>query len=171
MCYDNSCRNRLTEIECSSSCGEGCQNRRITEKKGLKTELFMTKYKGRGIKASEPIKKGDFIMEYTGEVIRDQTYRNRMKKVYAKDQHYYTCHLKSKLVLDAHRFGNNCKIAFSVHALYTCKPIADHFTIQTSEACVHTTSKKVSLLALCKSSPKILNITAQSCRGACNGDH
>ena len=88
-CYDNSCTNRFTEIECSPDCGEGCQNQRISEKKGAKTEVFMTQDKGRGVSAAQSIKKGDYIMEYIGEVVRKTTYEQRMEKRYRKDTHRY----------------------------------------------------------------------------------
>ena len=72
----------------------------------------MTARKGYGMKALVNINKDDFILEYVGEVVTDATYEKRMKKAYKADIHHYCCQLDGKLVLDAHRFGNECKTFF-----------------------------------------------------------
>ena len=60
----------LQNIECKTNCNAGnkCVNRKIANNQGKKLAVFDTKYHvGKGLFADEEIKKGDFIIEYTGK--------------------------------------------------------------------------------------------------------
>lgn len=50
---------------------------------GLKIKEFSTK--GRGIVASKPFAKGEFVVEYIGDLI-NMTEANEREKIYAKDE-------------------------------------------------------------------------------------
>ncbi|KAK4805109.1 hypothetical protein SAY86_004926 [Trapa natans] len=66
------CLNVLTSTECTPGycpCGEYCQNQRFQKNKYAKTKLFKTDGRGWGLLADEDIKAGQFIIEYSGEVI------------------------------------------------------------------------------------------------------
>jgi hypothetical protein len=104
------CLNRLMYQECSPQscpCGEFCQNQRIQKHEwspGL--ERFMTNERGWGIRTTESIKCGDFILEYIGEVVSEQLFKHRMAERYQNDQHHYCLNLDSGMVIDGYRMGN-----------------------------------------------------------------
>lgn len=109
-CGDD-CINRLVFTECSSGIcplKDLCSNQKIQRHEwapGL--ERFMTKEKGWGVRAKLPIKTGEFILEYVGEVVSDREFRERMASIYTKDTHHYCLHLDGGLVIDGHRMGGD----------------------------------------------------------------
>ena len=104
------CLNRLMYQECSPQmceCGEVCSNQRIQKhdwSPGL--ERFMTGDRGWGIRTTESIKTGEFILEYIGEVVSEQEFKHRMTERYTNDQHHYCLNLDSGTVIDGYRMGN-----------------------------------------------------------------
>lgn len=69
--------------ECCDSCCKlpNCQNRMFQLKRYLKINLGPTSSKGQGVFAGENIKKGEFIIEYIGEVINHAQLLKRLKKI------------------------------------------------------------------------------------------
>ncbi|EXB81592.1 Histone-lysine N-methyltransferase ASHH1 [Morus notabilis] len=66
------CLNVLTSTECTPGfclCGYYCKNQRFQKCEYAKTKLFKTENRGWGLLADEDIKKGQFVIEYCGEVI------------------------------------------------------------------------------------------------------
>ncbi|KAL1172587.1 hypothetical protein V6Z11_A05G358300 [Gossypium hirsutum] len=61
------CVCRVQCISCSKACRcpESCTNRPFSKEK--KTKIVKTELCGWGVEAAEPIKKGDFVIEYIGE--------------------------------------------------------------------------------------------------------
>ncbi|XP_054160514.1 variant-silencing SET domain-containing protein-like [Oppia nitens] len=104
------CLNRLMYQECSpQTCPaeDYCQNQRIQRRQwspGL--DRFMTSNRGWGIRTTEPIKSGDFILEYIGEVVSEQKFKDRMAKVYKNDVHHYCLNINSTIVIDGYRMGD-----------------------------------------------------------------
>lgn len=75
-------------IECNSKCrcGMNCRNRLVGKSNNnkIKFEIFETDNKGKGLKALETIKKGNYICKYEGEYItRDEA--NKRWKIYDKE--------------------------------------------------------------------------------------
>ncbi|CAH0553558.1 unnamed protein product [Brassicogethes aeneus] len=104
-CGDD-CINRLVLAECPPY--HKCQNQRIQKHEwspGL--EKFMTESKGWGVRTKMPIRNGDFILEYVGEVVSDQEFKERMGTIYVNDNHHYCLHLDGGLVIDGHRMGGD----------------------------------------------------------------
>ncbi|KAJ3665929.1 hypothetical protein Zmor_001393 [Zophobas morio] len=104
-CGDD-CINRLVLAECPAS--HKCQNQKIQRHEwspGL--EKFMTENKGWGVRTKLPIKSGEFILEYVGEVVSDQEFKERMATIYVNDTHHYCLHLDGGLVIDGHRMGGD----------------------------------------------------------------
>ncbi|XP_013779563.1 uncharacterized protein LOC106464006 [Limulus polyphemus] len=103
------CLNRMMYVECTSQlcpCKEQCSNQKIQKHEwspGL--ERFMTPDRGWGIRTTEPIKAGSFILEYVGEVVSDKEFRHRMAERYCNDQHHYCLNLDSGMVIDGYRMG------------------------------------------------------------------
>ncbi|KAJ8665327.1 hypothetical protein QAD02_006989 [Eretmocerus hayati] len=131
-CGDD-CINRMVFSECSPQlcpCGDRCKNQKI-QKHGWAPGLqrFMTDSKGWGVRTNQPIKTGEFILEYVGEVVSEREFKARMATRYANDTHHYCLHLDGGLVIDGHRMGGdgrfvnhscepNCEMQkWSVHGL------------------------------------------------------
>ncbi|XP_066246011.1 histone-lysine N-methyltransferase ash1 isoform X2 [Euwallacea similis] len=103
-CSDD-CINRLVYAECPPS--HRCLNQRIQKHDWAPgIEKFMTEDKGWGVRTKEPIKQGEFILEYVGEVVSDQEFKERMNSIYVNDTHHYCLHLDTGLVIDGHRMGS-----------------------------------------------------------------
>lgn len=115
-----SCLNRSMFIECDSSiCGKSCTNT-VIQSGGLlnkSVEKFMTEQKGFGVRTKVNIPKKTLILEYTGEVLFLETFRQRMQSIYKDDQHHYCLELSGGLVLDGHRMGSLCRFVN-----HSCKP-------------------------------------------------
>ncbi|XP_056642508.1 histone-lysine N-methyltransferase ash1 isoform X2 [Diorhabda sublineata] len=104
-CGDD-CINRLVYSECPAS--HRCLNQRIQRHDGAPgLEKFMTESKGWGVRTKLPIKTGEFILEYVGEVVSDQEFKERMGTIYTNDTHHYCLHLDGGLVIDGHRMGGD----------------------------------------------------------------
>ncbi|XP_068910676.1 histone-lysine N-methyltransferase ash1 isoform X6 [Tenebrio molitor] len=104
-CGDD-CINRLVLAECPAS--HKCQNQRIQRHEWAPgIEKFMTEAKGWGVRTKLPIKCGEFILEYVGEVVSDQEFKERMATIYVNDTHHYCLHLDGGLVIDGHRMGGD----------------------------------------------------------------
>ncbi|XP_022240262.1 histone-lysine N-methyltransferase SETD2-like isoform X2 [Limulus polyphemus] len=103
------CLNRLLMIECGSRCplGESCTNKRFQQKRYIKTEPLKTEMKGWGLRSVEDVPSGSFVMEYVGEVLNPQQFKQRVKQ-YASDKntHYYFMALKNDEIIDATTRGN-----------------------------------------------------------------
>lgn len=120
-CSDE-CINRLTFYECdygTCPCGLSCTNTKIQNHEMLPLEVFQTTGKGLGIKTSQSIKSGSFIIEYVGEVITEQLLKSRMETRYRNDNHYYSMYLEDNLVIDARNMGN-----LSRFINHSCRPNA-----------------------------------------------
>lgn len=115
-----SCLNRSMFIECDVSvCGKACTNTAI-QTGGLlnkDVEKFKTEQKGFGVRTKKDIAKKTLILEYTGEVLFLETFRQRMQSIYKSDQHHYCLELSGGLVLDGHRMGSLCRFVN-----HSCKP-------------------------------------------------
>ena len=64
------------------------------------------------MRSKQPIKAGDFILEYVGEVVSEKEFKERMNSIYVNDTHHYCLHLDGGLVIDGHRMGGDGKITF-----------------------------------------------------------
>jgi histone-lysine N-methyltransferase ASH1L len=79
---------------------ERCGNQRIQRRQyapGL--ERFMTQKKGWGVRARQSIARGDFILEYTGEICTSAEFEKRMLTRYRGDSHHYCLGLDSKTMI------------------------------------------------------------------------
>lgn len=59
------------------------------------------------MKTKQPIKAGEFILEYVGEVVSEKEFKDRMASIYVNDKHHYCLHLDGGLVIDGHRMGGD----------------------------------------------------------------
>ncbi|XP_014899870.1 histone-lysine N-methyltransferase ASH1L isoform X1 [Poecilia latipinna] len=109
-CLDD-CLNRMSFAECSPSacpCGDQCDNQHIQRHEWVQClERFRAEGKGWGIRTKEPLRAGQFIIEYLGEVVSEQEFRNRMMEQYHNG--HYCLNLDSGMVIDSFHMGNEAR--------------------------------------------------------------
>ncbi|XP_031121879.1 histone-lysine N-methyltransferase ASHR3 isoform X2 [Ipomoea triloba] len=116
-CSD-SCICRVQSISCSKACrcSGKCSNRPFREEKKIK--LVKTELCGWGVVAAESIKKGDFIIEYIGEVIDDALCEKRLWQMkYSGEKNFYMCEIRKDFTIDATFKGN-----YSRFLNHSCDP-------------------------------------------------
>lgn len=104
------CINHLLFIECNpKTCvfGQSCKNMTIQKSKPLKGLIICQTSKGYGLATKYAIKKGSFIMEYTGEVISKDAYKARLQSTH--NNHFYGMSICDDLVIDATYKGNESR--------------------------------------------------------------
>uniref|UniRef100_A0A4W3IK43 ASH1 like histone lysine methyltransferase n=1 Tax=Callorhinchus milii TaxID=7868 RepID=A0A4W3IK43_CALMI len=104
---------RMIFAECAlNTCpsAEQCRNQRIQRHEWVQClERFRAEGKGWGIRTKEPLKGGQFIIEYLGEVVSEQEFRNRMIEQYHNHNDHYCLNLASGMVIDSYRMGNEAR--------------------------------------------------------------
>ncbi|XP_077293329.1 nuclear receptor binding SET domain protein [Arctopsyche grandis] len=107
---DTDCLNRMLLTECSPSvcsAGERCGNQAFEKRLYPPLEPSRTSYRGWGLKALVDIKKGDFVIEYVGEVIDETEFQRRMtRRQEMRDENYYFLTLDKDRMIDAGPKGN-----------------------------------------------------------------
>ncbi|WKX89757.1 hypothetical protein Q1695_008979 [Nippostrongylus brasiliensis] len=110
-CSDTQCDNRAMFTECPKNClgkGKDCRNRRFAKREYAPVQAYYTgPNKGFGVQAVAPIKKGEFIIEYVGEVVSSEEFAKRLKR-YGRDPnhtHHYMFEIGS-MIIDATKKGN-----------------------------------------------------------------
>ncbi|CAG8453582.1 3083_t:CDS:10, partial [Scutellospora calospora] len=115
------CVNRELFIECVDGecpCGSYCQNRRFQDAKYADVDVIFLPLKGYGLRVLQPLKKNQFVMEYLGEVIKNDVFMKRMKKYNEEGlKHFYFMSLQAGEVIDATDKG--CVARFMNHS---CAP-------------------------------------------------
>ena len=108
-CGDD-CINRDVLVECDPAfcpCGSGCQNQKFSRKQYAKLDIARTGRKGHGLFSKQNLKKGQFIIEYIGEVLHEDEYRARKQRYEEENRrHYYFMTLSSSETIDAAERGN-----------------------------------------------------------------
>lgn len=108
---DSDCLNRLLLTECNPEvcpAGENCNNQRFEKRLYPPLVPYKTETKGWGLKCLEPLMKGQFVIEYVGEVIDEQEYYRRIKKMSEKNNdNYYFLTIDKDRIIDAGPKGNN----------------------------------------------------------------
>ncbi|CAI9098600.1 OLC1v1035276C1 [Oldenlandia corymbosa var. corymbosa] len=110
-CHSSECAEdcvcRVQCISCSKACkcSERCTNRPFRNEK--KISIVQTALCGWGVVAAEPINKGEFIIEYVGEVIDDALCEQRLWEMkHKKIKNFYMCELRKDFTIDATKKGN-----------------------------------------------------------------
>lgn len=76
-CFDDSCVNYATQVECVN-CNQGCQNQRFKRKVYAKISVRETPDKGFGLFAEEALPARTFVYEYLGEVLSFKELNKRL---------------------------------------------------------------------------------------------
>lgn len=106
VCAEN-CECRVQSMSCSKACrcSELCTNKPFRKEK--KTKIVKTKFCGWGAEAAEVIKKGEFVIEYIGEVIDDALCEERLWEMKYRGVHnFYMCEIGKDFIIDATFKGN-----------------------------------------------------------------
>ncbi|GAA6006039.1 hypothetical protein JCM10207_007322 [Rhodosporidiobolus poonsookiae] len=111
------CINRLMQYCCDVKrcpCGDRCGNTTLTKREGIPEgkdglRVIWTGNRGFGLKTMVPIKKGQFVIEYRGEIItRNESYR-RVLTDYKGKPSYYFLDYDGHEVIDAGQRGNSAR--------------------------------------------------------------
>ena len=106
-CIDETCALYACQEECGANCpcGPLCGNKRIQRKEWKRLTVFDAGLKGRGLMVQEPVKKGEFIIEYVGVAVKRQ-YLDGLFARYKHERMLYIMALDGDIYLDArHRGG------------------------------------------------------------------
>ncbi|KAI8339196.1 hypothetical protein BC941DRAFT_350116, partial [Chlamydoabsidia padenii] len=125
FCHEDSAYNNQGKLtldhtgaiyECNSACKcnpDTCPNRVVQRGRQVPMEIFKTKKKGWGARATKPIKKNAFVEEYLGEVItegegalRGKLY-DRIGLSYLFDMDLAGMDEYQKYVIDSYMYGNS----------------------------------------------------------------
>ncbi|RIA87618.1 hypothetical protein C1645_433491 [Glomus cerebriforme] len=107
------CYNRVMFYECSPKdcpCKDKCSNQRFQKKERVKElEVIETPNKGFGLRTKVPVRKGQLIIEYRGEVISHETAMQRMETLYKNRRHSYFLDYEKGEVLDGGSRGTEAR--------------------------------------------------------------
>ncbi|CAL5020960.1 unnamed protein product [Urochloa decumbens] len=101
------CECRGLSMSCSKNCrcSDLCTNRPFRRDKKIK--IVKTERCGWGAVALEPLEKGDFVIEYVGEVIDDVICEKRLWDIRKReDKNFYMCEISKDFTIDATFKGN-----------------------------------------------------------------
>ncbi|CAG2100211.1 unnamed protein product [Medioppia subpectinata] len=109
-CNDENCINRALMVECDPklcTAGDKCRNQRFKKREYAATKPFKTESAGWGLKADEDIKKGQFVIEYVGELIDEDECERRLKSMGDNNQsNFYFLTIDKEKIIDAGPKGN-----------------------------------------------------------------
>ncbi|KAK6772676.1 hypothetical protein RDI58_027914 [Solanum bulbocastanum] len=104
------CGIMLSSCSSGCKCGSSCLNKPFHQRPVKKMKLVKTEKCGSGIVADEDIKRGDFVIEYVGEVIDDKTCEERLWKMkHSGETNFYLCEINRDMVIDATYKGNKSR--------------------------------------------------------------
>ncbi|XP_059080477.1 uncharacterized protein LOC131878504 isoform X2 [Tigriopus californicus] len=108
---DSECINRYLMVECRpSSCPskEKCQNQRFTKRLYPKLTVGLTQGRGWALVVGEDVKKGDFIIEYVGELITQDEFQRRLQSSLQRkaESNFYYMTMDNHRMIDAGPKGN-----------------------------------------------------------------
>uniref|UniRef100_A0A183AMX3 Histone-lysine N-methyltransferase n=1 Tax=Echinostoma caproni TaxID=27848 RepID=A0A183AMX3_9TREM len=107
----SNCINRELHYECLPSVcpnGNACQNQRFTKRLYPAQRPFWTgEERGWGLKTLVPIRSGDFVNEYIGDLIDEEEANRRLRFAHENNvTNYYMMKLDSQRIIDAGPKGN-----------------------------------------------------------------
>ncbi|KAJ0405069.1 hypothetical protein P43SY_001213 [Pythium insidiosum] len=103
---DSSKGEKIKEFNCPL--GENCGNRALHQRIYPRFERFHTAEKGWGLKVLEPVKAGQLVIEYVGEVINEEEKNRRLSehaRLNPEDKNMYIMELSNGVYIDARHKG------------------------------------------------------------------
>lgn len=105
--------------------GQSCKNQSFEKREYPPVVPYKTEGRGWGLKTLAPIVKGQFVIEYVGELIDMEEYQRRIQKMHVqKEENYYFLTIDKDRMIDA---GPKGKYILIIN-LYFCLL---HLTIAT----------------------------------------
>ncbi|KAJ7955686.1 Histone-lysine N-methyltransferase [Quillaja saponaria] len=99
------CRGQCISCSKACRCSENCRNRPFRKEKKIK--IVKTELCGWGVEAAESISRGEFLIEYIGEVIDDALCEQRLWDMkYRGVNNFYMCEIRKDFTIDATFKGN-----------------------------------------------------------------
>lgn len=142
LCGSDDCLNRLMMLECEpNSCpvGDKCKNQRFRKRQYPVCVPFRTDQVGWGLRTTQDIKKGEFVIEYVGELIDEAECNRRMEmKMDKGDNCFYFLTIDKERIIDAGPAANHAR--FMNHS---CQPNCE------TQKWVVNGQTKVGLFAIC----------------------
>ncbi|KDP29530.1 hypothetical protein JCGZ_19243 [Jatropha curcas] len=115
---DCHCGMLLSSCSIGCKCGSSCLNKPFQHRPVKKMKLVQTEKCGAGIVADEDIKRGEFVIEYVGEVIDDKTCEERLWNMkHRGETNFYLCEINRDMVIDATYKGNKSR-----YINHSCSP-------------------------------------------------
>jgi len=115
------CINRKMHVRCCSKlcpCRKECTNKEFSQMKLPRLKAFLTPECGWGVRVKDAVAKGDFVVEYVGEIIDDAECERRMWEAKRANSHnFYMMELSSEKVIDARHKANISRLINS-----SCEP-------------------------------------------------
>ncbi|XP_054168749.1 histone-lysine N-methyltransferase NSD2-like [Oppia nitens] len=110
-CSDDTCINRALMVECDPKLchsGDKCKNQRFKKREYALTKPFKTILSaGWGLRTLEDIKKGQFVIEYVGELIDEDECERRLKEMATNNEsNFYFLTIDKDNIIDAGPKGN-----------------------------------------------------------------
>jgi hypothetical protein len=105
-CTDMSCVLFACQEECPRACSASpyCRNRRISNRDWKQVQVFDAGPKGRGLRALEDIREGEFIIEYVGLAVKKRDLDQLFDK-YRDERMLYIMSLDGDIYIDARKHG------------------------------------------------------------------
>ncbi|CAO4372252.1 unnamed protein product [Caenorhabditis nigoni] len=109
-CDANACDNAMDYMECPSDCHKTCKNQNFKLNDVSKVYVKNTGSKGLGLFATRNIKKDEFVIAFTGDVISSKEYGKRIRD-YKKSKKFPYIYRAGPFFIDATERGNSAKFA------------------------------------------------------------
>lgn len=121
LCGSDECLNRLMMLECrpdTCPAKDLCRNQRFRKREYAVCVPFRTENAGWGLRTTQDIKKGDFVIEYVGELIDEAECQRRMELMREQgDTNFYFLTIDKERIIDAGPAANHAR--FMNHS---CQP-------------------------------------------------
>jgi hypothetical protein len=114
-CCKENCQNKDLKIECYAKTCESpeefCINRYPSTKGQYypSLEVVKTVNRGHGLICTKPIKKGDYILEYSGEICDFATFTENLNSSKIPTRGWYLMSLDKDFYVDAFKYGNKSR--------------------------------------------------------------
>uniref|UniRef100_A0A1B6KAF0 Histone-lysine N-methyltransferase n=2 Tax=Graphocephala atropunctata TaxID=36148 RepID=A0A1B6KAF0_9HEMI len=139
---ESDCLNRILMVECNPlvcPAGEKCCNQLFEKRQYPPLQPYQSQTRGWGLKTLVDLKKGDFVIEYVGEMIDEEEYKKRLTHMHENnEENFYFLTIDKDRMLDAGPKGNVAR--FMNHS---CQP-----NCETQKWTVNGDTR-VGLFALC----------------------
>ncbi|GFO24565.1 histone-lysine N-methyltransferase [Plakobranchus ocellatus] len=104
------CLNRMMLYECNpATCpaGDKCNNQRFQKRLYVEMEPFKCENRGWGLRCLQDIKKGQFVVEYVGDLIDEEECKKRIEQAHDDNiTNFYMLTLDKNRIIDAGPKGN-----------------------------------------------------------------